>query len=334
MSRSRREWRLTLAAGSTTLAALAGASAPATAQGWPQRHVTMVVPFAAGSSSDAIGRILGARVSELIGQQVIVENVGGAGGMVGTARVARAQPDGYQLVLGSTDVLAQNQSIYKTPLYNAATDFAHVGLIGDVALLFVVRKELPANDLRELAAYAKVNFAKMQFGSSGLGSSSHLTCSLLTQMIGASVAHVPYRGSGPGLQDLIGGQIDYFCPLAPSAMPSLEGKQLRAIAVLTAVRSPFLPELATAREQGFANIDASTWFAISLPKGTPADIVDKLNVAINTALDTPAVQDRMRSLALLPAARDRRSPAYLQAFVESEIDKWAAVIKASGVKLD
>lgn len=322
------------AAGLACLAGFIGMASTTLAQGWPQRHLTMVVPFAAGSSSDAVGRVLGARMSELVGQQVIIENVGGAGGMVGTARVARATPDGYQFVLGSTDTLAQNQTIYKNPQYNAATDFAHVSLVGDVALLLVVRKDLPANDLKELTAHAKANYAKMQFGSSGLGSSSHLTCSQLTQMIGANVAHVPYRGSGPALQDMIGGQIDYFCSLAPSAMPSIENKQIRAIAVLTAERSPFLADLATAKEQGFPGIDASTWFAVSLPKGTPADIVGKLHKSISDSLDTPTVKQRLGNLALVPTASERRSPAYAQKYISEEIERWAAVIKASGVKLD
>ena len=306
----------------------------AIAQGWPSRHLTMVVPFAAGSSSDAVGRILGQRMSELLGQQVIVENVGGAGGMVGTNRIARAEPDGYHFVLGSTDTLAQNQSLYKSPQYNAATDFAPVAMVGDMALLLVVRKDLPVANLQELKTYAKTNFARMQFGSSGLGSSSHLTCSQITQAMDANVAHVAYRGSGPGLQDMIGGQIDYFCSLAPAAMPLVDSQQIKAITTLTANRSPFLPELTTAREQGFAEIDSYAWFAAALPKGTPADIVDKMNKAISDSLDTPYLKDRLRTIAVQPTPPDKRSAAYLQSFIESEIARWAVVIKASGVVLN
>ena len=330
-------------AGLAIALSLGGAVAPANAQsaantspaqGWPTRHVSMVVPFAAGSSSDAVGRIVAAGVSERLGQQVIVENVGGAGGMVGSARVARAEPDGYQFVLGSTDTLAQNQTIYKNPQYNAATDYAPVALVGEMALLLVARKELPVANLKELATYAKVNFGKMQFGSSGLGSSSHLTCSQLTQAIGANVAHVPYRGSGPALQDMIAGQIDYFCSLAAAAAPLIENNQLKVLAVLTRERSPFLPQMETAQEQGFANIDAPAWMAAAYPKGTRREIVDKLAKAISDTLDTPATQQRLRSLAVVPASPERRTPAYLQTFIESEIEKWAVVIKASGVKLD
>ena len=294
----------------------------------------MVVPFAAGSSSDAVGRIVAAGVSEVLGQQVIVENVGGAGGMMGTTRVARAEPDGYHLVLGSTDTLAQNQSIYKNPQYNALTDFAPVALVGEMALVLVARNDLPVSDLKGLAAYAKDHYGRMQFGSSGLGSSSHLTCSQLTQGMGATVAHVPYRGSGPALQDMIGGQIDYFCSLAAAAAPLLESRQVKALAVLTKDRSVFMPELPTAQEQGFAGIDAPAWAAVAFPKGTPEAIVDKLANAISTTLDNKTTVDRLRILAVSAPVKERRTPAYLQTFIASEVAKWAVVIKASGVRLE
>lgn len=322
---------------SATLAALAIATlaaVPAAAQSWPTRHITMVVPFAAGSASDGLGRLVAARMSELLGQQVIVENVGGAGGMVGTARVARAEPDGYQFVLGGTDTLAQNQSLYRAPQYNAATDFAPVALVGDQALMMVIRKDLPVNNLKEMAAYAKANFAKMQYASSGLGSASHLTCSQLTKWIGADVVHVSYRGSGPALQDMIAGRIDYFCSLAASAMPHVENKLLRTIAILSKDRSPFLPEVPTAREQGIADMDSYFWSMAAYPKGTPREIVDKLAKAISDTLDTPVVQERLKTIAVVPTPRDRRGPQQAQKFIESEIAKWAAIIKASGVVLN
>ncbi len=303
------------------------------AQAWPTRHMSMVVPFAAGSSSDAVGRILAQRMSELLGQQVVVENVGGAGGMVGSARVARAEPNGYQFLLGSTDTLAQNQTLYKNPQYNPATDFAPVALVGDMALILVARNSLPANNLEEFAAYVKANGKKMQFGSSSLGSSSHLTCSQLTQAIGGEAAHVPYRGSGPALQDMIAGQIDYFCSLAPAAMPIVDNKQIKVLAVLTKGRSPFLPNVPSAFEKGY-KIDSYAWFAITLPKGTPADIVAKLNKAITDALDTPWVQDRFKMLSVNGASKDKRSPEWLGKFIQQEIADWAVVIKASGVVLN
>ena len=326
-----------LAVSGIALAASAAAPLDALAQTaapWPARHITMVVPFTAGSASDALGRLVAQRMSELIGQQVIVENVGGAGGMVGTARVARAEPDGYQFVLGGTDTLAQNQTLYKSPQYNAATDFAPVALVGDQALLLVVRKDLPANDLKELTALAKANFATMQFASSGLGSASHLTCAQLTKWLGADVVHVSYRGSGPALQDMIAGRIDYFCSLAASAMPHIDNKLLRTIAVLSKDRSPFLPEVATAREQGVADMDSYFWSLAAYPKATPKEIVDKLAKTISDALDTPALQERLKGIAVVPPAKERRTPTYAQKFIDEEIAKWAVIIKASGVVLN
>ena len=322
-----------LTALASPIAAATSAFAQSTPVAFPTRHISMVVPFAAGSSSDAIGRILAQRMSELLGQQIIVENVGGAGGMVGSARVARAEPNGYQILLGSTDTLAQNQTLYKNPQYNPATDFAPVALVGDMALILVARNTLPVANLKEFAAYVKENGGKMQFGSSSLGSSSHLTCSQLTQAIGGEAAHVPYRGSGPALQDMIAGQIDYFCSLAPAAMPIVDNKQIKLLAVLTKSRSPFAPSIPTAWEEGF-KIDSYAWFAIATAKGTPADIVAKLNKAVVDSLDTPWVQDRFKTLSVSGAANNKRSPEYLQKFIEQEIADWAVVIKASGVVLN
>lgn len=313
--------------------AIAAGAVSANAQEFPSRHVQMIVPFAAGSSSDAVGRVLAQRMSELLGQQVIVENVGGAGGMVGSARVARAEPTGYTILLGSTDTLAQNQTLYKTPQYNAATDFTPIALVGDMALILVARNSLPATNFKEFVAYSKANGKTMQFGSSSLGSSSHLTCAQLTQLIGSTAAHVPYRGSGPALQDMIAGQIDYFCSLAPAAMPIVNNKQLRLLAVLTKERSTFTPEVPTAWEEGY-KIDSYAWFAIAGPKGMPADIVAKLNKAVTDALDTPWVQERYKLLTISAPSKDKRSPKYMQKFVEQEIETWAKIIKASGVVLN
>jgi len=291
----------------------------------------MVVPFAAGSASDGMGRIVAARMSELLGQQVIVENVGGAGGMVGTARVARAEPDGYQFVLGGTDTLAQNQSLYRTPQYNAARDFVPVSLVGDQALLFVIRKDLPVNDLKELTTYGKANFQKMQFASSGLGSASHLTCAQVTKWLGSDIAHVSYRGSGPALQDMIAGRIDYFCSLAASAMPHIDNKLLRTIAVLSKERSPFLPDVGTAHEQGLKDMDSVFWSMAAYPKGTPKEIVDKLAKVISDTIDTPVVKDRLKTLAVVPTTAAQRGPAQAQKFIESEIARWATIIKPGSV---
>jgi tripartite-type tricarboxylate transporter receptor subunit TctC len=320
-------------AGAAMLASFAPAS-PVLAQAWPSRHVSMIVPFAAGSASDAVGRVIAARASEVLGQQVVVENVAGAGGTLGTMRVVRAEPDGYTFLFGSSDTLTQNQSLYKNPQYDGAKDFTPVALVGEMPMIFVLRKEVPANNLIELRDYAKTNGGKMQFGSSGLGSSSHLTCSQMTQAMNVPVAHVTYRGSGPAFQDMLAGHIDYFCSLAASAMPLITNDQVKAIAVLGGERSSFLPNVPTAQEQGFKDINADAWMAAVFPKGVPIPIVAKLSEAISATLDTPLVVERLKSLAVVGPNKERRSPAYLQNYLESEIAKWAAIIKASGVVLN
>jgi tripartite-type tricarboxylate transporter receptor subunit TctC len=306
----------------------------ANAQEWPARPVTLVVPFAAGSASDTVARILGTRLSEILGQQVLVENIGGAGGMTGAARVAKAAPDGYQFVLGGVDTFAMNQTLYKKPLYNAAADFAPVALMVEQALILVARNDLPAGNLQEFIAHAKANQAKMQYGSAGVGSGSHLACARLNSAIGVDVTHVPYRGSPPAMQDLIAGRIDYFCALAAAAMPQLAGNSMKAIAIMTRDRSPLLANLASVHEQGVADFDANFWSGFFLPQGTPAAIVQRLNAAAVDTLNTPSVQERLKGVGVTVVAPERRSADYLKTFVESEARKWAATIKASGVSLD
>jgi tripartite-type tricarboxylate transporter receptor subunit TctC len=313
------------------LALFAGATAPAVAQEWPTRPVIMVVPYAAGGTTDVIARILGARLSEVLGQSVIIENVGGAGGMTGVTRVAKAAPDGYQFVLGNVGTHAQNQTLYKTPSYHAATDFAPVGLLVDQPTVLIARKDLPANTLPEFIAYAKANQAKMQYGSAGAGSPTHLSCALLNAALGLNVTHVPYRGGGPAMQDLIAGRIDYVCLNIGGSFPQIEAKTVKAIALLTKMRSPILPNIPTAQEQGLKDFAADNWLGFFLPKGTPAAIVRKLNASAIATLNTPAVQTRLRDIGVEPIEVERRSPEYLAGFVVSEIEKWAGPIKAAGV---
>ena len=312
-------------------AVLVAATAPAAAQNWPARPVTMVVPYAAGGSTDIVARIFSARLSELLRQQVIVENIGGAGGMAGASRVAKAPPDGYQFVLGNVGTHAQNQTLYKNPLYHAATDFAPVALLVDLPMMLVTRTSLPPNNLPDFIAYAKANQAKMQYGSAGTGAPTHLACALFNAAIGVNITHVPYRGSSQALQDMIAGRIDYFCLNASAAIPHVEGKTAKAIAMFTRERSPTFPTLATAQEQGLKDFTADNWLAFFLPKGTPGAVVQKLHEASVAALNTPAVAARLKEVGADPVAPDRRSPEYLQTFVESEIEKWAAPIKAAGV---
>jgi tripartite-type tricarboxylate transporter receptor subunit TctC len=314
------------------LAVFAAATLPAIAQNWPIRPVTMVYPFGAGSAGDVLGRIFASRLSELLGQPVTFENVGGAGGMTGASRVARAAPDGYQVLLGTASTLAANQTFYKNPLYNAVTDFAPVALIAESPIVLVARKGLPANNLQDFTAYAKANQAKMQYGSAGVGSSVHLACAGLNAAIGVTITHIPYRGGASAMQDLIAGRIDYQCPAAELAIPHIQGNVVKAIAVLTKDRSPILPNLASAHEQGVANFDAGAWFAFVFPKGTPAAIVQKLHDVTVAAMSAPATEERLKEFGSVLVAPERRSPEYLQKFIQSETEKWAALIKAANIK--
>src|SRR5258707_6978294 len=245
------------------LAALAGVAAPAAGQDFRSRPVTMIIPFAAGGPTDVLGRIVGARMSEVLGQQVVIENVGGAGGMTGAARVAQSAPDGYTIGLGTVGTHAQGQSLYKKPLYNAATDFTPVALIAEVPIVLIARKDFPAANLKEFVDYSKKNQDKMTFGSAGTGSATHLGCVVLNTAMGTGITHVPYRGTGPAMQDLQGGRIDFLCEVVSTPKPQIDGCTVKALAILTKQRSLALPDLAIATEQGL-DVQDSTCDAIFL----------------------------------------------------------------------
>jgi len=299
---------------------------------WPSHPLTLVVPFSAGGSSDVIARILADGLSAQLHQPVVVENVSGAGGTTGTNRVAKAAPDGYQFVIGNVGTFAQSQWLYKKPLYNAAKDFAPVALISDEALVLVARKDLPANDLQEFIAFTKANQTKLRYSSSGVGGSNHLACLLLNAAIGIDVVHIPYRNVTQAVQDLIAGRMDYQCLTLPAALPQIHGKTVKPIAILTKSRSPAIPELPSAHEQGLTDFDVPTWYAIFLPGGTPRPIVEKLNQATVLALETPAVQHRLKQVGGDLVPREHRSPDYLTDFLAREIKRWEAPVKASGVE--
>ena len=294
----------------------------------------MVVPFAAGGAFDVMGRVFTTRMSESLGQQVIVENIGAAAGIVGTNRVAKAAPDGYTFLLGSVGTHAYNATLYKKLPYNPAADFAPVALFAEQPMVLITRKDFPASNLQEFIAYAKANGAKLQYGSAGVGSTTHLGCALLNAATGINTTHVPYRGGGPAMLDLIAGQVHYMCSNSASALPQIASNTLKGIALLAHSRSSLLPSLATADEQGLVDFEAITWNAFFLPTGTPAALVKKLNDAVIEAMNTPSVRDRMQELGVDLVAPERRSPEYLQKFVESEITKWARPIKAAGVIMD
>jgi tripartite-type tricarboxylate transporter receptor subunit TctC len=294
----------------------------------------MVIAFPAGGDTDIFARIFAPRLSELLGQSVIVENVVGEGVMGGAYRVAKAAPDGYQFMMGHLGTHAQYQTIYKNPLYDAATDFAPVALLLEQPMVLITRKDLPADDLSGFIAYGKARPGTMRFSSGGATSPTYINCVLLNTAIGVSAAHVPNSGSGPALQDLIAGRIDYMCAGLASVKRQIEGNQLGAVAILAKNRSPVLPNLPSAHEQGLTDFETTIWFAFFLPKGTPAPIVQKLNDATVAAMNTSSVQRQLEELGVTLVAPERRSPEYLQKFVVSEIEKWAPTIKRTNVKAD
>jgi tripartite-type tricarboxylate transporter receptor subunit TctC len=324
-------WHVMAAAAAITTL---GAIDPAAGQDWPSRAISMVVPFSAGSASDTAGRIVAVRMSEILGQQVIVENTGGAGGMTGTVRVVNAPPDGTMFSFGSTDTIALNQTLYKKPLYNSATDLVPVTLVVDQPMILIVRSDLPVNTLQEFIAYAKANQDKMQYGSSGVGSSSHLGCTRVNAALGIHPQHVPYRGSGQAMQDLAGGRIDYFCALGAAAVGPLASKTAKPIALLGRERSPLFPDVGSSQEQGLPGVDTYFWSGFLYPKGTPDAIVQKLQKVTSEALDTPAIQERLKNVGTVPVPPERRSPEYFKKLVIDEIASWEKTIKASGISID
>jgi tripartite-type tricarboxylate transporter receptor subunit TctC len=313
---------------------LSAAAHQAAAQDYPSRPITLVVPFAAGGGVDVNARILAQRMGELIGQTIVIENVGAAAGMAGGARVAKAAPDGYTFEIGNVGTHAYNQTLYKRPLYHAVTDFTPVGLATESPRILVVRKDLPVNNLQELVAYIKANEAKMQFGSAGVGSATHLPCVLFNLAIGANVTHVPYRGEGPAMQDVIGGRIDYMCATIQTGAAQANQGGVKPIAILAEKRSAIIPDLPTSGEQGVKGIESSAWNAFFLPKGAPDPIVRKLNKAMSDALDDPVVRKRLEELGLEIVPPERRSPDYLAKLVPQEIARWAKPIQAAGISAD
>ena len=226
--------------------------ATASAQTYPSRPITMIIPFAAGGPTDVLGRLVGQKMGEALGQQIVIENVGGAGGMTGVLRVAQATPDGYNIVLGTVGTHAQNQTLYKRPLYNAAADFTPVALIAEVPTVLIVRKDLPVSNLKEFVEYAKKNQDKMSYGSAGTGSATHLACVVMDAIMGTHITHIPYRGTGPAMGDLQAGRIDYLCEIVTTAKAQIDGGTVKAIALMNKTRSPALPNVPTTVEQGVA----------------------------------------------------------------------------------
>jgi tripartite-type tricarboxylate transporter receptor subunit TctC len=314
-------------------AALQAAPRFARAQAYPARPVRLIAIFPPGSAPDIIARLVAQWLSDRLGQQFVVENRPGAGGNIATEFVAKSEPDGYTILMPvSTNTV--NASLYPNLSFNFVRDIVPIAGVAKTPFVLVVTPSFPAKTLPEFIAYAKANQARMQYGSGGAGSTTHLVCILLNMALGISVTHVPYRGSGPAMHDLVGGRLDYLCEPVPTALPQISGNAAKPVVLLARNRTKVLPEVPTAHEQGLKDFEVLSWNAFFFPKGTPDAIVRRLNAATNEALDTPAVRARLEALGLEAPEPARRSPEYLAEFVKSEIERWAAPIRASGVSVE
>jgi len=318
----------------TGLIIAAFALSPAAAQEWPTRTITLVVPFTPGGGVDISARLQAQAIGEILGQNVIVENIGGGAGMTAGVRVAHAAPDGYTFMIGNTGTHAYNQSLYKKPLYNSVTDFTPVGLVSESPRILNARKDLPVNGLKEFIAWLKANESKAQFGSAGVGTGTHLPCVLFNLAVGVNITHVPYRGAGPVIQDLMGGRIDYMCDTIQTGAQLAKQGALKPIAVLSAHRVAIVPEIPTSGEQGLAGVESSVWNAFFLPKGTPDAIVRRLNAAVNQSLENPTLRRRLEELGLEIMPAEQRTPEYLAKFLPEDIERWAKPIRAAGISAD
>jgi tripartite-type tricarboxylate transporter receptor subunit TctC len=301
---------------------------------FPSKPLKIVSPFPPGGTSDVMARLIAEPLGRELGQQVIVENIGGAGGMNGAARVAKSPPDGSMFLFGNQGTHTFSQLLYKRPLYNAVTDFAPVAVVVENVKFLAVRKDFPAKNLGEFIAYAKANQKTMQYGSAGIASATHVSCVLLNYAIGVDVTHVPYRGTGPALQDMLAGRIDYMCEVTSTGAPHVKVDAIRALAILSPARNAALPGVPTAHEQGLTNFDADGWNAFFFPRGTPDAIVRRLAQATSAVLDMPDVRERLEKAGLNVALPARRNPGYLDKLVVSELDKWGPPVRASGVTVD
>ncbi len=311
---------------------LAGAAAEAE-DGYPSRPVRMVVSFAAGGPTDAVARIMGARMAELLGQQFLIENKTGAGGNIGADLVAKSAPDGYTLLMATVSTHAINPGLYRKMPYDPVRDFAPIGQVGVTPTLLGVHPSLPATDVKSLVALVKESPGKFSYGSSGLGSILHLCGEQFKALAGGlEIVHVPYRGSAPMMSDLVGGQISMAFDATPTALPQAQSGAIRALGAGMATRMRAMPDLPTLQEQGLQGFECYTWNAILAPAGTPQPVVDRLSAAMNQALADPAVLNRLQEAGIDPTPGS--SPKKAAAFIAAELAKWAPIIKASGAQID
>ncbi|KJK26251.1 Bug family tripartite tricarboxylate transporter substrate binding protein [Cupriavidus sp. 2MCAB6] len=324
--------RRLLAAGVALAATVGGMTGAAYAQGtYPTKPITMIVPFSAGGTTDILARIVGLQLGKVLGQPVVIDNRPGAGGNIGASIAAKAPGDGYTLFMGTIGTHAINQSLYSKLPYDPVKDFAPISRVAMVPNIVVVNPKVPVNNVKELIAYVKANPDKLSYGSSGSGSSMHLSGELFNSMTGLHIQHIPYKGSAPAVNDLLGNQIGLMFDNMPSSYPHVKAGKLRAIAVTSAKRSPALPNVPTVAESGVPGYEATSWFALYATGGTPQPIIDRLNAEVVKILAMPEVKKQMADQGAEPRPE---KPAELAAFMKSETAKWAKVVKASGATVD
>ena len=307
--------------------------APAFAQGYPERQITMVVPFAAGGPTDTVARLVAERMAEDLGQQIVIENVGGAGGTLGAGRVAQAEPDGYTTLLHHIG-MATSATLYRKLAYDTLNAFDYVGLVTEVPMVIVARKDFEPADFKGFIDYVKTNADTLTLANAGIGSASHLCGMMLMSALEAPLVTVPYKGTGPAMTDLLGGQTDVMCDQTTNTTQQIQGGTIKAYAVTTPERLALFPDLPTAIESGLDGFDVSIWHGIYTPKGTPAEVNERLSKALQVALADEDVAKAMADLGTAPSPAEDATPAALQAKLEAEIARWQPVIAAAGVYAD
>lgn len=317
------------------LAALAAlvASTAVLAQDYPNRTISVVVPFAAGGPTDTVTRLVAQSMSKSLGQTVIVENVAGAGGTIGPKKVAASKPDGYTLVLMHIGI-STSVSLYRNLGYNPMTDLEPIGLVTDVPMTFIARKDFPPKDMKELIAYVKANKDKVTYANAGIGAASHLCGMLLMTAMQTDLTTIPYKGTGPAMTDLMGGQVDFMCDQTTNTTPQIRGGKVKAYSVTTAQRIKALPDLPTVQESGIKDFQVGIWHGMWAPKGTPKPVIDKLSTALQAALKDPNVVAKFADLGTEPVPQDQATPAALAKHLKAEVDKWAPIIKKAGIYAD
>jgi len=304
---------------------------PASAQTYPDRPITMIVPFAAGGAADTNGRIVADAMSKQLGQSVIVENVGGAGGATGSARGMRANPDGYTIGLGHMGTHAAAVGINANLPYDPRKDFEYLGLVSTTPNIVFVRKDFPAATLKDFITYAKANGDNLKFGHSGIGAASHITCILFFELIGVQPTYVSYRGFGQTINDILAGTIDGSCDLVASVSPQVAAGTVKAYVVAADDRSPAVPDVPTAAEAGLPEFKADTWTGLYAPKGTPAAVLAKLREAVAKSLETEQVQKRLGDIGAAVPKPEQRGGDYMQTLVVRDVERWSAILKKAGV---